>query len=80
MDYLNLSATQILKERFKGAKEELKEAGFNLNGFREHVLTVEPQYDSGKGWSVISNVWRGRSADVRLTELAQELTNTQKAK
>lgn len=75
INYSKLTATQVAKLRFQEAKAEAIQNGISQTTFLEFVTSTEPCYNSVIGWERVKNVWLGRSADIRLTELIQEMNN-----
>jgi|GEM_PF-5299374 len=75
INYSKLTATQVAKLRFHEAKLQAVQEGTTQATFLEFVINAEPTYNSIDGWERIKNTWLGRSADIRLTELIQEMNN-----
>jgi len=74
MDYLKLSTVQVLKERFKSSKKELKEKQLTiLEDFQSFVIKKEPLYDCPEGYKKVYRAWYGTTPDIRLTELIEQL-------
>ncbi len=75
-DYLTLTTAQILKQRFKEIKKELRARRvIDQKQFMEFVFKKEPIYNSPEGMIKISNAWTSNVPDLRLTELIQEYKN-----
>lgn len=75
IDYVNTSTAEVLKIRFKDLQKQAKTKCVNLNNFRDFVIEQEPQFNTPQGWEAIKNVWYRRAANIRLTELMQQLVN-----
>jgi hypothetical protein len=73
IDYITDTATQILIKRFKFAKQDLQKKCFKINDFKKFVFEEAPDYNSIRGVERIKSAWYLYGADVRLTELVQEL-------
>lgn len=76
IDYVKESTAEVLKKRFKEFQAKARKKLVKLNHYRNYVLEKEPQFNTPEGWEAIKNAWYGRSANVRLTELMEELSNT----
>lgn len=76
IDYVKESTAEVLKKRFKDHQLTAKTKCVKLNNFRDYVLEQEPQFNTPDGWEAVKNVWYGRSANVRLTELMSQLANS----
>lgn len=76
IDYVKESTAEVLKKRFKAEQKAAKSKCVKLNNFRDFVLEKEPQFNTPEGWEAIKNVWYGRSANVRLTELMSDLSKS----
>jgi hypothetical protein len=78
-DYLQLSTAQLLKKRFKEAKEELLQyEEVNVSQFISMVIQNEPVYNCPEGWKKIENAWYGKTPDLRCTEIIQGVVRTLK--
>ena len=75
IDYINTSTAEVLKKRFKAHQEKAKKKCVKLNNFRDYVLENEEQFNCPEGWEAIKNVWYRRAANIRLTELMEQLVN-----
>ncbi len=73
INYLTLTTAQILKQRFRIIKKELRARGaISQAQFMAFVFEKEPMYNSPEGMVKIANAWNSNVPDLRLTELIQE--------
>lgn len=72
-DYIEKTASQILKEEFREVREDLRKRFLvKIGDFRSYVIALHPEYDSQAGAGKIQTAWNMYGGDVLLTRLIKQ--------
>ncbi len=63
--------TKLLKKQVECLKISLKDFKFSI--IKERILQKDNKYDTEQGKNLINNVWYLRTANMRITELLEQV-------
>ena len=84
---LETSPIEVYKQRATTAKIGIGICGIPYSDVKKIILQHYPEYNTAEGGDLITSVWNKRKADVKLTEILEQiatgklkLSKTKKAK
>lgn len=72
---LETSPIEVYKNRVAKAKAALATNGTAISTVKEIILQLYPEYNTIEGGELINSVWTKRKADVKLTEVLEQIAN-----
>jgi len=70
---LETSPIEAYKNRVTSAKLLIAQNGLAISTVKEIILQHNPEYNTAEGGELITSVWNKRKADVKLTEILEQI-------